>query len=122
MPPPRAPRWWGFLKYFDFFLVLCSRAVDICADIYYIRGITNNEPFRENQMHFEIYFDTAANATAYANGFNPERASIEVKSLDEAMNRVVVYVPWNPDYRGSFTQETMDRVGVVDVDCCDVWD
>ena len=73
-------------------------------------------------MHFEIYFDTAANATAYANGFNHEFDSIEVKDLDEAMNRVVVYVPRNPDYRGSFTQETMDRVGVVDVDCCDVWD
>ena len=73
-------------------------------------------------MHFEIYFATAANATAYANGFNAERDSIEVLDLDEAMNRVVVYVPWNPDYRGSFTEETMDRVGVVDVDCCDVWD
>ena len=73
-------------------------------------------------MHFEIFFDTAANATAYANGFNPQRDSIEVKSLDEAMNRVVVSVPWHPDHRGSFVNETMDRVGVVDVDCCDVWD
>jgi hypothetical protein len=73
-------------------------------------------------MHFEIFFDTAANATAYASGFNPQRDSIEVKSLDEAMNRVVVSVPWHPDYRGSFVNETMDRVGVVDVDCCDVWD
>jgi len=33
-------------------------------------------------MHFEIYFDTAANATAYASGFNPERDSIEVLDLD----------------------------------------
>ena len=73
-------------------------------------------------MHFEIYFDTAANATAYASGFNPERDSIEVLDLDEAMNKVVVHVPWKPEYRGNFTQETMDRVGVVDVDCCDVWD
>ena len=73
-------------------------------------------------MHFAIYFDTAANAIAPANGIHPERASIKVLDLDEAMNRVVVYVPWNPEYRGSFTQETMDRVGVVDVDCCDVWD
>ena len=73
-------------------------------------------------MHFEIYFYTAAHAPAYANGFNSERDSIEVRGLAEAMNRVVVYVPWNPDYRGSFTQETMDRIGVVDVDCCDVWD
>ena len=72
-------------------------------------------------MHFEIYFDTAANATAYANGFNPERDSIEVKDLDEAMNRVVVHVPWKPEYRGNFTQETMDRVGVVDVDSCDFY-
>ena len=68
-------------------------------------------------MHFEIFFDTAANATAYANGFNPERDSIEVKTLDG--DRVVVYVPWNPEYRGSFTRETMDRVGVVDCDSCD---
>ena len=71
-------------------------------------------------MHFEIFFDTAANATAYANGFNPERDSIEVKSLDG--ERLVVFVPWHPDHRGSFVNETMDRVGVVDVDCCDVWD
>ena len=70
-------------------------------------------------MHFEIYFDTAANATAYANGFNHELDSIEVKTLDG--DRVVVYVPWNPEYKGSFTRETMDRVGVVDVDCCDDW-
>ena len=73
-------------------------------------------------MHFKIYFDTAANATAYASGFNHELDCIEVKSLDEAMNRVVVYVPWSPGYMGNFTQETMDRVGVVDVDCCDSWD
>ena len=73
-------------------------------------------------MHFEIYFDTAANATAYAKGFSPERDSIEVKDLHEAMNRVVVYVPWHPDYRGECTRETMDRGGVVDVDCCDSWD
>ena len=33
-------------------------------------------------MHFEIFFDTAANATAHANGIHPERDSIEVKSLD----------------------------------------
>ena len=72
-------------------------------------------------MHFEIFFDTAANATAYANGFNPERDSIEVRGFEEAKNRVVVYVPWNPDYRGSFVAETMDRVGVVDVDSCDDW-
>ena len=71
-------------------------------------------------MHFEIFFDTAANATAYANGFNPERDSIEVKSLDG--ERLVVSVPWHPDHRGSFVNETMDRVGVVDVDCCDVLD
>ena len=71
-------------------------------------------------MHFEIFFDTAANATAYANGFNPERDSIEVKSLDG--ERLVVFVPWHPDHRGSFVNETMDRVGVVDVDCCDSWD
>tara|TARA_Y100001938_G_scaffold138751_1_gene204683 strand:+ start:1804 stop:2115 length:312 start_codon:yes stop_codon:yes gene_type:complete len=103
-------------------MVLCSRAVDFLADIYYIKGITNNEPFRKNQMHFEIYFDTAANATAYANGFDHELDSIEVLDIDEGMNRVVVHVPWKPEYRGSFTQETMDRVGVVDVDCCDVWD
>ena len=55
-------------------------------------------------MHFEIYFDTAANAIAYASGFNPERDSIEVLGLDEAMNRVVVHVPWKPEYRGNFTQ------------------
>ena len=73
-------------------------------------------------MHFAIYFDTAANAIAPANGIHPERDSIKVLDLDEAMNRVVVYVPWNPEYRGSFTQETMDRGGVVDVDCCDGWD
>ena len=73
-------------------------------------------------MHFEIFFDTAANATAYANGFNAERDSIKVQAIDEAMNRVVVYVPWHPQYRGEFVTETMDRVGVVDVDCCDVWD
>ena len=72
-------------------------------------------------MHFEIFFDTAANATAYANGFNPERDSIEVRGFDEAKNRVGVYVPWHPEYKGSFTRETMDRVGVVDVDCCDDW-
>jgi hypothetical protein len=71
-------------------------------------------------MHFEIFFDTAANATAYAKGFNPERDSIEVKSLDG--ERLVVFVPWHPDHRGSFVNETMDRVGVVDVDCCDSWD
>ena len=73
-------------------------------------------------MHFAIYFDTAANAIAHANGIHPERDSIKVLDLDEAMNRVVVYVPWNPDYRGSFTQETMDMVGVVDCDTCDSWD
>ena len=73
-------------------------------------------------MHFEIFFDTAANATTYANGFNHELDSIEVKDLDEAMNRVVVYVPWNPEYRGSFTQETMDRVGVTEVGECMTWD
>ena len=71
-------------------------------------------------MHFEIYFDTAANAAAHANGFNPERDSIEVKSLDG--ERLVVFVPWHPDHRGSFVNETMDMVGVVDVDCCDSWD
>ena len=71
-------------------------------------------------MHFEIYFDTAANATAYANGFNHELDSIEVKALDG--DRLVVYVPWSPEYRGSFTRETMDRVGVVDVAECDSWD
>ena len=71
-------------------------------------------------MHFEIFFDTAANAAAHANGFNPERDSIEVKSLDG--ERLVVFVPWHPDYRGSFVDETMDMVGVVDVDCCDSWD
>jgi len=71
-------------------------------------------------MHFEIFFDTAANAAAHANGFNPERDSIEVKSLDG--ERLVVFVPWHPDHRGSFVNETMDMVGVVDVDCCDVWD
>ena len=70
-------------------------------------------------MHFEIFFDTAANATAYANGFNPERDSIEGRGFDEAKNRVVVYVPWHPEYKGSFTRETMDRVGVVDCDTCD---
>ena len=70
-------------------------------------------------MHFEIFFDTAANATAYANGFNPERDSIEVRGFDEAKNRVVVYVPWHPEYKGSFTRETMDRGGVVDCDTCD---
>ena len=70
-------------------------------------------------MHFEIFFDTAANATAYANGFNPERDSIEVRGFDEAKNRVVVYVPWHPEYKGSFTRETMDRVGVVDCATCD---
>ena len=42
-PGRRAPRWWGFLKYFDFFLVLCSRAIDICADIYYTRGVQVNQ-------------------------------------------------------------------------------
>ena len=71
-------------------------------------------------MHFEIFFDTAANATAYANGFNHELDSIEVKALDG--DRLVVYVPWSPEYRGSFTRETMDRVGVVDVAECDSWD
>ena len=71
-------------------------------------------------MHFEIFFDTAANAAAHANGFNPERDSIEVKSLDG--ERLVVFVPWHPDHRGSFVNETMDMVGVVDVDCCDSWD
>ena len=71
-------------------------------------------------MHFAIYFDTAANAAAHANGFNPERDSIEVKSLDG--ERLVVFVPWHPDHRGSFVNETMDMVGVVDVDCCDSWD
>ena len=73
-------------------------------------------------MHFQVFFDTAANATAYANGFNPERDSIEVLDLNAEMNMVVVHVPWNPDYRGEFTRETMDMVGVVDVDCCDSWD
>ena len=73
-------------------------------------------------MHFQIFFDTAANATAYANGFNPERDSIEVLDLNAEMNMVVVHVPWNPDYRGECRRETMDMVGVVDVDCCDVWD
>ena len=73
-------------------------------------------------MHFQVFFDTAANATAYASGFNPERDSIEVLDLDEAKNRLVVFVPWHPDYRGEFTRETMDMVGVVDVDCCDSWD
>ena len=68
-------------------------------------------------MHFEIFFDTAANATAHANGIHPERDSIEVKSLDG--DRLVVFVPWHPDYRGEFTRETMDRVGVVDCDTCD---
>ena len=71
-------------------------------------------------MHFEIFFDTAANATAHANGIHPERDSIEVKSLDG--ERLVVFVPWHPAHRGSFVTETMDRVGVVDVDCCDGWD
>ena len=71
-------------------------------------------------MHFEIFFDTAANAAAHANGIHPERDSIEVKNLDG--ERLVVFVPWHPDYRGSFVDETMDMVGVVDVDCCDVWD
>jgi hypothetical protein len=32
-PRPRAPRWWGFLKYFDFSLVFISRYVDFLADI-----------------------------------------------------------------------------------------
>ena len=68
-------------------------------------------------MHFEVFFDTATNAAAYANGFNHELDSIAVKTLDG--DRVVVYVPWNPEYRGSFTRETMDRVGVVDCDSCD---
>ena len=68
-------------------------------------------------MHFEIFFDTAANAAAPANGIHPERDSIEVKSLAGA--RLVVFVPWHPDYRGEFTRETMDRVGVVDCDTCD---
>ena len=71
-------------------------------------------------MHFEIFFDTAANAAAHANGIHPERDSIEVKNLDG--ERLVVFVPWHPDHRGSFVDETMDMVGVVDVDCCDVWD
>ena len=71
-------------------------------------------------MNFEIFFDTAANAAAYANGFNHELDSIRVEALDG--DRVVVYVPWNPQYAGSFTRETMDRVGVVDVAECDVWD
>ena len=68
-------------------------------------------------MHFEIFFDTAANATAHANGIHPERDSIEVKSLDG--DRLVVFVPWHPDYRGEFTREPMDRVGVVAVAECD---
>ena len=55
-------------------------------------------------------------------GFDPERGCFGVLDLDEAMNEVVVHVPWKPEYRGNFTQETMDRIGVVDVDCCDVWD
>ena len=71
-------------------------------------------------MHFEIFFDTAANAAAHANGFNHELDSIEVTTLDG--DRLVVYVPWRPEYKGSFTRETMDRVGVVDVAECDVWD
>ena len=73
-------------------------------------------------MHFEIYFDTAANAAAHANGIHPERDSIKVLDFDEAKNRLVVFVPWHPDYRGAFVNATMDMVGVVDVDCCDVWD
>ena len=73
-------------------------------------------------MHFEIYFDTAANAAAHANGIHPERDSIKVLDFDEAKNRLVVFVRWHPDYRGEFTRETMDMVGVVDVDCCDSWD
>ena len=68
-------------------------------------------------MHFEIFFDTSTNAAAYADGFNHELDSIEVKTL--AGDRVVVYVPWSPEYRGSFTRETMDRGGVVDCDSCD---
>jgi hypothetical protein len=68
-------------------------------------------------MHFEIFFDTAANATTYANGFNHELDTIEVKTVDG--DRVVVYVPWSPGYMGDFTRETMDRVGVVDVAECD---
>ena len=73
-------------------------------------------------MHFEIFFDTAANAAAHANGIHPERDSIKALDFYEAKNRLVVFVPWHPDYRGSFVNETMDMVGVVAVDCCDVWD
>ena len=73
-------------------------------------------------MHFQIFFDTAANATASANGFNHELDSIKVLDLNAEMNLGVVHVPWNPDYRGSFVAETMDSGGVGDCDTCDSWD
>ena len=70
-------------------------------------------------MYFEIFFDTVANATAYADGFTP-MDSIRVEALDG--DRVVVFVPWKAQYKGSFMLETMDRVGVTEVGECMTWD
>tara|TARA_B100000482_G_C12506331_1_gene258661 strand:+ start:420 stop:632 length:213 start_codon:yes stop_codon:yes gene_type:complete len=70
-------------------------------------------------MYFEIFFDTAANADAYAGGFTL-LDDIRVEALDG--DRVVVFVPWKTQYKGSFMLETMDRVGVTEVGECMTWD
>ena len=71
-------------------------------------------------MYFEIFFDTAANAAAHANGIHPEHDSIEVKSLYG--DRLVFFVPWHTDYREGFKREMMDRVVVDEVAEYDSWD
>ena len=91
------------------FLVLYSRCVDNVADIYYNGGITNNELFRKNKMHVEIFFETADQAAAF-NDF-------PVKCVDG--DRVVIYVDWHPSHLRGLTTELMDMVGVVDCDTCD---
>ena len=55
--PPRfsrTPNRRGFLKYFDFFLVLCSRAIDICADVCYNGDIQVNQ---SKGLHHGFYLE-----------------------------------------------------------------
>ena len=94
-------------------------SLDKYADIYYNGDITNNDSFRKNHMYFEIFFDNATNAAAYAGGFTL-LDDIQVEALDG--DRVVVFVPWKTQYKGSFMRETMDRVGVTEVGECMTWD
>ena len=44
----------GVLKYFDFFLVLCSRAIDICADVCYNGDIQVNQ---SKGLHHGFYLE-----------------------------------------------------------------